>query len=170
MFEEFLLTQVRSRGIQCAIETGTNQARTTKVLARHFLKVFSIELSQKLFIEAIGMDFVNRDGVEFIHGDSAEHVALLANDIDAPCFWYLDAHFCDITGNEATSEFPLWKELEAIRERENLQDVIWVDDVHTFGEARPDLGQPWEDVTVDAVKELFPDRTLVVVDDGLVVL
>ncbi len=45
-----------------------------------------------------------------------------------------------------------------------------VDDVHTFGEARPDLGQPWEDVTVDAVKELFPDRTLVVVDDGLVVL
>lgn len=67
------------------------------------------------------------------------------------------------------SEFPLWRELEAIRSREDLQDVIWVDDVDTFGKARPYLGQPWEEVTIDALKELFPRSKSMIVDDGLII-
>jgi len=159
---------LKSLQINIAVETGTNQAKTTRVLAQHFERVYSIELSETLFQTAESMTFPGRERVEFVLGDSADWVERLAREIEDSCFWYLDAHFCHITGHEATSDFPLWRELEAIKARDNRSDVIWIDDVHTFGKQRPDLGQPWEGVTVEAIEQFMPDCEAQVVGDGLV--
>ena len=169
MFKTFLRDRVLANGITTAIETGTNQAGTTKFLAQHFSRVISIELSEPLYRAAEELEFPNRQNVEFIHGDSVEHVARLANEIEEPCFWYLDAHYCHHTGYEAKSEFPLWKELAAIKSRAKQQDVIWVDDVHTCGKARPDLGEPWEDITSDSLTSFFPGLDSMIVDNGFVI-
>jgi len=74
MFESFLKKYVLDNGVTTAIETGTNQASTTRILALHFNRVISIELSEQLFSSAESMDFHHRKNVEFIHGDSRDYV------------------------------------------------------------------------------------------------
>jgi hypothetical protein len=114
--------------------------------------------------------------VQIHHGDTRQLLpALLERYADVSCFINLDAHFCRTDPPIAKSEFPLWHELEAIRRR-TARDVINVDDVHTFGRARPDLRYKkdaieWEGVTIATLTEFFGNRLTdsLVAGDGFVI-
>jgi len=131
--------------------TGTKEGVTTAIVAakaKFVTQIYTVELSEALYRKASGKEFKNKDKVTFIHGDSRDVTPKYTRSIREPVFWYLDAHYCITKDREAApNSFPLWGELEAVRDRGIAGDMVWIDDTHTFGKARPDLQQPWEDVT-----------------------
>ncbi|MGE3261253.1 MAG: hypothetical protein AB7K68_05700 [Bacteriovoracia bacterium] len=79
-----------------AIESGTCRGNGTRVLAKEFSRVITIELSEKLFLSAKA----RLSGPEFSHvelrcGDSAETLANLLPQLpeNQTTFFFLDAHW-----------------------------------------------------------------------------
>ena len=143
-------------------ETGTKEGETTAVVAekaKRVEKIYTVELSTGMHEKAKAREFKNKEKVEFILGDSKDVLPKYTKSIECPVFWYLDAHYCiDKDGVAAADSFPLWEELEAVRDRAVDGDMIWVDDTHTFGKDRPDLNQPWEGVTTETILEFLGNR------------
>jgi hypothetical protein len=150
--------------IGVAVETGTFEGETTRLLARKFATVTSIELDPDRFARCSAELFT--DGyfnVECRLGNSADIVPLLsAKWSDCPVFWYLDAHFTKglhgkwqlpLSGNGA---FPLWSELEAISKR-SQPDIVIVDDIHAF-QRKGD----WAFVNADTIRDLLGSRVQMV--------
>lgn len=79
-----------------AIESGTCRGNGTRVLAKEFSRVITIELSEKLFLSAKarfrGPEFSH---VELLCGDSAETLANLLPQLPEKqtTFFFLDAHW-----------------------------------------------------------------------------
>jgi len=139
-------------GIDTVVETGTATGDFAMTLRNLFDHVHTIELSDRLFAE-VGKNF--RDSkVHFHHGDSAIVVPELSVEINRPCIWYLDAHYCKQYEGRAAGQkmFPLWQELAAIRARPYAEIVI-VDDVHNFGRFRGENWGNWEDVSETTICE-----------------
>lgn len=133
------------------IETGTYQGNQLALAAPRFKRVIGVELDP----EFANMTRARVPKAEVILGSSSEILPELAREITEPCFFYLDAHYCRTKPHQiASTPFPLWDELIALRARA-AADIIVVDDVHTFGKARPDLryrGAPdWEGVTFASI-------------------
>jgi len=126
-------------GIRVAVETGTFEAQTTRLLCARFLTVHTIELEPQRWRRCV--ETMQALGAVFHLGDSAAVLPLLsAAYSDQPVLWYLDAHwFAPSIGRGKwdlpvadVSPFPLWAELEAIAAR-SQPDLVIVDDVHAFG-------------------------------------
>lgn len=144
------------------IETGLHTGRRVVTCAPHFDTVHGIELDAHWHSvcteRTAGMSHVT------IHrGDTRDLLPeILSRYPDTPCFIHLDAHFCQTDPPIQKSEFPLWDELQLIRER-NVRDIVSVDDVHTFGKMRDDLkytddAVEWEGVTSGSILDFFDDR------------
>jgi hypothetical protein len=149
------------------IETGLYKGEGLIEAAPFFDQVHGIELKGHWYTQA--EKAVKRMPHVKLHlGDSRELLArLLASMPDEDAFIYHDAHYCRrrergrkvpaLPREQAT--FPLWHELEAVRERET-KDIVVVDDVHAFGRNRPDLKQDvgyegWETVTFETLDDFF---------------
>jgi len=154
--------------IETCVETGTGRGEQLRVLAGCFENVTGVELNDFNFAcscEAVS-DF---PCVEVIRGDSSEALVDLCEDwLEEPVFFFLDAHYCHPPEWEdhplEKSEFPLWKELQLIKDRDQC-DIVAVDDVHTFGRVRDDLkftpdAVEWEGVTTKTLTEFFGDRVV----------
>jgi hypothetical protein len=133
-----------------AIETGTYQGATTRLLAGLFDTVHTIELSEHLArtARAALADLPNVHG----HlGDSAAVFPALVAEIHEPLFAYLDAHWFRAAHVAGHDHFPLWAELAALRDRPYADTVI-VDDLHAF-EGRVPITDDWLSVSVHTVHE-----------------
>lgn len=133
------------------IETGTYQGNQLALAAPRFKRVIGVELDPGF----ADITQTRAPKAEVILANSSKILPQLASEIAEPCFFYLDAHYCRTVPHQIMpSPFPLWDELIALRTR-TLPDIIVVDDVHTFGKARPDLryrGIPdWEGVTFASI-------------------
>jgi hypothetical protein len=136
--------------IRTFVETGTYLGHTTAVAAGVFAEVHSVEISAPLFKHAkrtVGL-------LRHVHlqcGDSREFVADLAQRLEGPVLWFLDAHWFKHTrhpvGGQAEG-LPLWDELAAIAGRP-AGDLVVIDDVHVFGRREPT--PEWEDVRLETI-------------------
>lgn len=179
----FIEAKAEQLGLAIAVETGTLHGDTTRTLAmmKPFELVLTIEASRELWATAIercfaeppvGIPARRADGdpaeiatvegdfgrIEFIHGDSADELPKLCEIINRPAFFYLDAHFCREDPRAArTEDHPLFAELAAIARRP-FADLVWVDDVHTFGQDRDDLRQSWRQITKETIRQRLGDR------------
>jgi hypothetical protein len=140
---------------QVVVETGTFEAQTTRLFERFFPIVHTIELQPLRWRD--NFEKRGQSQVQFHLGDSAHIVKLLAEAYhDVPVFWFLDAHWFQFDGElpVAESEFPLWKELDAIRAR-SQPDIVVVDDVHAFGRPGP---EGWADVSRESIDKWLDNR------------
>lgn len=148
------------RGLKVAVETGTADGRFTQQLAMNFGVVHTIELSS-ISCAIAERALFGFDNIILHHGDSAIVVPKLCEEIEEPCLWYLDAHYCFVrVGKASMGSFPLWDELRAIATRP-WADVVYVDDQKNFGNYRPDLEEDeniWVDVTEQNILKVFGDR------------
>lgn len=130
-----------------AVETGTYKGAMTLRLANAFEVVHTIELSDKLHAthppDASGR-------VTWHHGDTRDVLPRLCVEICEPVLWFLDAHFFSGVHAAGQGALPLWAELKAISKRP-YADVVAVDDVHTFGMARPKEYGDWVSVNPKAI-------------------
>lgn len=162
---EVLIRQILSRhdgrysGIDTFVETGTRLGSTAFIMSRLFREVHTIELSEDLFNEARSR-FKN-EPINFHLGDSAEVLPRLAEEIDRPAVFFLDAHWYidDKLRSKIASDnpFPLWKEIEVLKARP-YADVIIVDDVHSFGRLSPHQG--WSEVSLASIQRHVGERAL----------
>lgn len=151
---------------QTYIETGILHGHQIEEAMKVFPIVHGIEIDLGL-VEEVRL---RCPGALIHHGSSPD---VLQNLIlrREPIFFYLDAHNCEGSGD--TSVFPLWRELGLIRSRLNHNDVVVVDDVHTFGLARDDIrvtdALEWEGVTCESISSVLGAPLGEVIDDHYVV-
>jgi hypothetical protein len=144
------------------IETGLHTGRRIRVCAPHFERVHGIELDEHWYA-VCARAMADSEHVTIHHGDTRELLPeILSRYPETPCFIHLDAHFCQTDPPIRKSEFPLWDELAAIRDRP-VRDIVSVDDVHTFGKVREDLkyagdAVEWEGVTTASLLDYFGER------------
>jgi hypothetical protein len=163
------LTMLRTRyqaPPQVFVETGTFDGKTTRFALEQFAAVHTIELDHDRFWRALGE--LGPQGAHCHHGDSRVWVPRLAQQIEGPVFWYLDAHWFNVPGVAGRDEgLPLWAELEALAARP-WPDVVVVDDVHSFGTDQPT--PEWQAISLERIAGCFPGhREAVVLGDQAVV-
>ena len=162
----------KRRRPRLAVETGVLFGQTTALLAQHFDHVYAVELSGDMITEA-RRRYPHLKNIHYWQGDSADVIPKLVTAIDETCLWYLDAHWFNRSGVVGKGKFPLFAELDAIRERQQ-PDIIVVDDVISFGErvGRHAPEKEWESVTYESICErLDMDRVYAAIrrDDQFIV-
>ena len=148
--------------IDTYVESGTWEGVQLSIAAGSFASVYGIELDENCF----GNTEYNNEkhsNVQVILGDTVDILPrLLQKYKDKPLFILLDAHFCQIDPPIKKAFFPLWRELEMIRDR-GMPDIVAIDDMHTFGIKREELKldkevEEWEGVTTESILKFFGDR------------
>jgi len=112
------------------VETGTYLGDMVEAQRNHFEKIYSIELSDKLFKRA-KKRFNAYTHISILHGDSGIVLNKLINEIDKPALFWLDGHYSGGITAKAEKECPVPDELEAIL-KSSLPHIILIDDARLF--------------------------------------
>ncbi len=112
------------------IETGTYLGDMVEAQRTHFKKIYSIELSQKLFSRA-KKRFKDHSHVTILQGDSGIVLNKLINEIDQPALFWLDGHYSGGITAKAEKECPVPEELETIL-KSSFPHIILIDDARLF--------------------------------------
>ncbi len=133
------------------IETGTADGATCEYLATEFNHLYTIEIVPSLHNQSKDRlrDYTN---VDLLLGDSTEILPPLLQQINAPCFFWLDGHFCGSLEARGPKDTPVEDELQIIFAT-GIPHVILVDDARLFG---TDPAYP----TVERVRELATSQDI----------
>jgi hypothetical protein len=121
------------------IETGTYFGDTIEYLKGHFLKLFSIELSEELAAMS-AKRFQNENKISIVQGDSTQRLSDILQSIDVPCVFWLDGHYSSefwagdkyITTAKGEKETPVVEELKQISNHIIKNHIILIDDARLF--------------------------------------
>lgn len=167
-------TLVDNLGLVGAVETGTNQGNTARLLSTMVPRVWTIELSEVLAREAKER---HRDaqGITFLVGDSAKLMAQAVDALDGPTLFWLDAHYLagdDSAGFEA--QCPLIEEIDVIdRSPAAARSALLIDDAEIFlggpppGYRRSDFPTL---VEIIAALRAHHDRYVTILEDVIVAI
>lgn len=159
---------VKQRGYTRFVETGTYLGDTANVMAANGCRVFTIELSQRLYEQAVDL-FANTDQVTCFQGDSSVVLAEVIGLLDGPALFWLDGHYSGPNTAMGGEISPVLGELECLRRaretRPELIDgsTIYIDDLHCFG----DQGYPTLEALHAAVRASLPRHTARTVNNTL---
>ena len=125
-------------GINILVETGTFLGDTVEFFKTSFEKVISIELADKLAIDA-KKRFENDSNVTIIHGDSGDIVKEIIADNKQVILFWLDGHYSSeffmedvfISTAKGKKNTPVQEELQVIFESP-MSHVILIDDARLF--------------------------------------
>ena len=112
------------------VETGTYLGDMVEAQRAHFEKIYSIELSEKLFNRA-KKRFKNYSHITILQGDSGIVLNKLIPGIDQPALFWLDGHYSGGITAKAEKECPVREELETIL-KSSLPHIILIDDARLF--------------------------------------
>ena len=112
------------------VETGTYLGDMVEAQRTHFEKIYSIELSEKLFNRA-KKRFKDHSHITILQGDSGVVLNKLIPGIDQPALFWLDGHYSGGITAKAEKECPVPEELETIL-KSSLSHVILIDDARLF--------------------------------------
>lgn len=112
------------------VETGTYLGDMVEAKRNSFEKIYSIELSEKLFTRA-KKRFKDYPQINILHGDSGIVLNKLVNEIDKPALFWLDGHYSGGITAKAEKECPVPEELKAIL-KSPLPHIILIDDARLF--------------------------------------
>jgi hypothetical protein len=130
--QQVLREYAQQYGLEILVETGTYRGDMVQAMKNSFKKVYSIELSDRLF-EAARRRFHGQEKVEIIHGDSGIELAKLIPRLDRPTLFWLDGHYsAGITARGAT-DTPIFEELDHIFNSAMKNYAIVIDDARLFG-------------------------------------
>ena len=165
--EELVLRLASVHGLRRAVETGTWQGDGAVVLARHFEKVETIELSRRLALRA-KIRFALRPSITVHQGDSAK----LLFPASEPTLYWLDGHWSGGATAGQDRECPLLDELRATSPG-HPRDCYLIDDARLFLEPPPPPHDAAHWPTLKEIRDLLgvlrPNHEAMVVDDVIVV-
>jgi len=112
------------------VETGTYLGDMVEAQRTQFTKIYSIELSQKLFRRA-KKRFRDQQHITILQGDSGVVLNKLIIEIDQLALFWLDGHYSGGITAKAEKECPVPEELETIL-KSSLPHIILIDDARLF--------------------------------------
>jgi hypothetical protein len=115
---------------EVVIETGTYMGDMVEMCRHTFKKVYSIELSEKLYKRA-KKRFKNMPEVELLCGDSGFKLPEILSKVNQPCLFWLDGHYSGGITAKADLECPVREELQAILNHP-YNHVVLIDDARLF--------------------------------------
>ena len=149
--------------LKILVETGTYYGEMVAAMKDFFERVYSIELSDKLY-EKAKRRFEGENNIEIIHGDSGVELGKLMHKLQDPTLFWLDSHYSAGVTAKGEKITPVYEELTHILSAPEQGHVIIIDDARDFG-TNPDYP------TVDEIKALIvsvgQDREIVVQDDSI---
>ena len=113
------------------IETGTYNGEMVEAQRSNFKMVYSIELSNHLYINAYKR-FADFKNVIILQGDSAEWLTTLVSVLTEPALFWLDAHYSGGNTAMGDSPCPLLGELDSIINSPFAHGIL-IDDARCFG-------------------------------------
>lgn len=113
--------------IEVFIETGTFLGDTAFVAGGVFNEVHTIELSESLYLKALGR-FRGSKNIHVMQGDSADVLQKLLKNIPERALFYLDGHYTPGTA-KGIDNTPLLRELDAIKDSGKKDSLILIDDI-----------------------------------------
>ncbi|MFT4300172.1 MAG: hypothetical protein QM579_00305 [Desulfovibrio sp.] len=112
-------------GYDVCIETGTYLGQTTGKLSKIFRLVYTIEISEELYLAA-RKNLVFSKNVVKLFGSSCSFLPeILQNEKTSNVIFYLDAHY---SGENTGETRPLLEEIEIINNHANDDAIIIIDD------------------------------------------
>lgn len=165
--------ELRDRlGLQRAVETGTFEGRGTRLLAREFPKVVSIELSESLYLAAKA-NLADLRNVQLMQGNSGEQLRAVAEE-GIPTLYWLDGHWCARdNGLPAGIEHqcPVLDEISAISGA-HPSDCVFIDDAVYFAASPPPpyRATQWPTLTqlLDAIRDALPKHHVTVLHNYVI--
>lgn len=118
-------------GCKVFIETGTYLGDMVEAQKKNFKKVYSIELGNDLYNEAL-KKFEHDDNVTILQGDSGDVLMGLLPQIDEPAVFWLDGHYSEGFTAKGKLDTPVLAELELILAHVIDDHVILIDDARCF--------------------------------------
>lgn len=138
------------------VETGTFMGDTISNVLRFFETIYSIELCNKLCIEA-SLKFKNENHVSILQGDSTNVLETLCPTLDRPVFFWLDGHWSGGITAKGNKDCPLIEEVSSIFKKCRPECIIAIDDVRLFG---TNIHENWLDITRESIIDIVKDRLL----------
>jgi hypothetical protein len=146
--------------LKILIETGTYLGDMVEAHRNHFEKIYTIELSKKLFQRA-KKRFKAYSHINILNGDSGIVLNKLLPEIDRPALFWLDGHYSGGITAKGTKECPVPEELGAIL-KSDFYHIILIDDARLFNGTH-------DYPTIDEIKKLWEKSsrvyTLILKDD-----
>ncbi|MEJ7913683.1 MAG: hypothetical protein WKF70_11055 [Chitinophagaceae bacterium] len=112
------------------IETGTFLGDMVDAQKNNFQKIYSVELSEKLFKKA-RKRFQDSNHIEIIQGDSSTVLNKVVEGLDVPALFWLDGHYSGGITALGNKECPVPEELQIIL-NSPIGHVILIDDARLF--------------------------------------
>ena len=112
------------------VETGTYMGDMVEAQRDQFKKIYSIELSEKLFNKA-QKRFKDHLHIKIVQGDSGTVLNKLIAEIDKPALFWLDGHYSGGITAKGEKECPVSEELKIIL-KSPLSHIILIDDARLF--------------------------------------
>ena len=112
------------------VETGTYLGDMVEAQRNRFERIYSVELSKKLFQKA-AKRFKPYSHINILNGDSGIVLNKILPEMDTPALFWLDGHYSEGITARGIKECPVAEELEAIL-KSDLPHIILIDDARLF--------------------------------------
>ncbi|MCX7747194.1 MAG: hypothetical protein N2645_09930 [Clostridia bacterium] len=113
------------------VETGTFMGDMLYAMRRNFTKLYSIELSEELYLKA-QKRFENYPNINLLQGDSSEKISVVLNSVNERILFWLDGHYSGEQTAKGKLETPIMNELLNIFNHNIKDHVILIDDARLF--------------------------------------
>jgi hypothetical protein len=121
----------KKSGFDTLVETGTYLGDMVEAQKKFFKKIYSIELSTKLYGMA-KKRFKKDANVEIVQGDSGRMLSSIVSKLDKPAIFWLDGHYSAGITAKGDKDCPIFEELDAIFKGKIKNHVLLIDDAHCF--------------------------------------
>jgi hypothetical protein len=121
----------KSSGLDILVETGTYRGDMVEAQKQFFRKIYSIELSMKLY-QMAKKRFSKDKNVEIVQGDSGRMLSSIVTKLDKPAIFWLDGHYSGNITAKGEKECPVFEELDAIFNGKIKNHVLLIDDARCF--------------------------------------
>ncbi|MBP6754586.1 MAG: hypothetical protein KA210_00465 [Bacteroidia bacterium] len=121
----------KKHGITILVETGTYMGDMVEAHKRTFAMVYSIELDDKLFSNAIKRFRYDRN-VIIKHGDSGSKIFEIVKDIKKQSLFWLDGHYSGGVTAQGSKDCPILEEIDGIFTGKFNNHILLIDDARCF--------------------------------------
>jgi hypothetical protein len=152
--EEYIL-KLKTPNHTVFIETGTLHGKTILSMEKHFNKLYTIEVYEKLYTNC--KNKYKGDKIEFILGDSSIVFQDLLPTISQDTIFFLDGHYSSGVTSFGEKHCPLYEELEMINTKFEYNGIIIIDDARLFGKLDGGVCD-WTEISTDKLLDKLKDR------------
>jgi len=131
--KQFVINEYREKtGYKVLIETGTYYGAMIDAQKDYIEKIYSIELSEQLYANAI-QKYKSDSRVVVVQGDSSKVLNSVISQVNKPSIFWLDGHYSYGETARGDKDCPIFGEIDAIFNNTNMfGSVLLIDDARCF--------------------------------------